>query len=52
MFHAMRELRRLPDAAGRVFALQDLRGLLPAQGLEASKAIVARLEKRGELERV
>jgi predicted transcriptional regulator of viral defense system len=52
MFHAMRELRGLPEATGRVFALQDLRGLLPAQGLEASKAIVARLEKRGEIERV
>lgn len=38
--------------ADRVFALQDLRGLLPAQGLDASKAIIVRLEKRGELERV
>lgn len=52
MFHFMRQLRRLPESAERLYSLQDLRGLLPERGWEATKAIIFRLEQSGELERV
>lgn len=52
MFQMIRELRGLPDARDRVFALPDLRGLLPGHEGGAFKSVVARLEKRGDLLRV
>ena len=52
MFKLIRDLRGLPEAPGRVFALQDLRALLPAHGPQACKSVVTRLAKRGDLIRV
>jgi hypothetical protein len=52
MFKLIRDLRGLPESMRRVFALQDLRALLPAHGPEACKSVVTRLAKRGELIRV
>ena len=52
MFNMIRELRGFPDVKGRVFSLQDLRGLLPDHGSGAGKSVVTRLEKRGDLIRV
>lgn len=48
----IRGLRGLPGATGRVFALSDLRVLLPKHRDGAFKSVVARLEKRGDLLRV
>jgi predicted transcriptional regulator of viral defense system len=48
----MRGLRSLPDASSRVYALQDLRALLPEHGHGACKSVVTRLQKRGDLTRV
>ena len=48
----MRGLRGLPEASRRVYALQDLRALLPKHERGACKSVVTRLEKRGELTRV
>ena len=52
MFRLLRELRGLADCAGRVYALSDLRALLPGHLDGAFKSVVARLEKRGDLVRV
>ena len=52
MFRMIRGLRSFPDATRRVFALQDLRALLPEHGSNACKSVAARLEKRGDLTRV
>jgi len=48
----IRGLRDLPEASRRVYALQDLRALLPEHGRGACKSVVTRLEKRGDLTRV
>ncbi len=52
MFKMIRELRSFPDAPRRVFALQDLKALLPEHEPDACKSVVTRLEKRGDLIRV
>lgn len=52
LFTMIRGLRNLHDAKGRVYALQDLRALLPEHGSGACKSVVSRLEKRGDLTRV
>ena len=52
MFKLIQDLRSLPESTKRVFALQDLRALLPAHGPEACKSVITRLQKRGELNRV
>lgn len=48
----LRELRKLEGASSRVFALTDLRALLPGHSEGAFKSVITRLEKRGELIRV
>lgn len=49
----MQNLRQLVGRENsRVFALSDLRALLPEHGEGAFKSIVARLQKRGDLTRV
>jgi predicted transcriptional regulator of viral defense system len=48
----IRELRSFPDAAKRIYALQDLRALLPEHSSGACKSVITRLEKRGELTRI
>ena len=45
----IRELRSLDGAVNRVFALADLRALLPDHSEGAFKSVITRLEKRGEL---
>ena len=52
MAQLIRNLRLLPGAADRVFAISDLRALLPEHGDGAFKSIVARLGKSGELTRI
>lgn len=48
----LRELRSLDGADSRVFALADLRALLPMHSEGAFKSVITRLEKRGELIRI
>lgn len=45
-------LRRLQADIPVLYALNDLRALLPELGDSAFKSVVSRLEKRGELERI
>ena len=52
MFELIRSLRDFADAKARVFALSDLRALLPGHGEGAFKSVVTRLERRGDLTRV
>ncbi|MCU0857695.1 MAG: type IV toxin-antitoxin system AbiEi family antitoxin domain-containing protein [Pontiellaceae bacterium] len=52
MFELIRSLRGFADAKNRVFALSDLRALLPEHGAGAFKSVVTRLERRGDLIRV
>jgi len=52
MFELIRSLRDFADAKNRVFALSDLRALLPEHGEGAFKSVVTRLERRGDLTRV
>lgn len=52
MFELIRSLRDFADAKTRVFALSDLRALLPGHGEGAFKSVVTRLERRGDLTRV
>jgi len=52
MFELIRSLRNFADAKARVFALSDLRALLPEHGEGAFKSVVTRLERRGDLTRV
>lgn len=47
-----RGLRALADGRSRVFALSDLRALLPEHRNGSFKSVVTRLEKRGDLVRV
>jgi predicted transcriptional regulator of viral defense system len=48
----IQDLRRLTGREDRVFALSDLRALLPEHGEGAFKSVVTRLEKRGDLVRI
>ena len=52
MLKMIRGLRNLQDASRRVYALQDLKALIPEHGSGACKSVVTRLEKRGDLTRV
>ncbi len=52
MFKLIQDLRSLPESTKRVFALLDLKALLPAHGPEACKSVITRLQKRGELNRL
>lgn len=52
MVEMIRDLRTLAAGKKQVFALSDLRALLPEHQEGAFKSIVTRLEKRGELVRV
>jgi len=52
MLKLIRGLREEPDGANQVFALSDLRALLPTHQHGAFKSVVTRLEKRGDLIRV
>jgi len=52
MHRLIRDLRGLANGDERVFALGDLRALLPEHGEGAFKSVVTRLERRGDLVRV
>jgi len=52
MLKIIRGLRGEPDGVGQVFALSDVRALLPEHRDGAFKSVVTRLEKRGDLIRV
>ncbi len=52
MLRLIRELRKLAGRKERLFALADLRALLPGHGMGAFKSVVTRLERRGDLVRV
>lgn len=52
MLKLIRELRQLAGREECLFALVDLRALLPEHSMSAFKSVVARLEKRGDLVRV
>jgi predicted transcriptional regulator of viral defense system len=52
MHRLIRDLRGLAGGDERVFALGDLRALLPEHGEGAFKSVVTRLERRGHLVRV
>ena len=52
MHRMIKDLRRLAGRDERVFALGDLRALLPEHGEGAFKSVVTRLERRGDLIRV
>ena len=52
MRRLVRDLRGLAGGGRRVFALGDLRALLPEHGEGAFKSVVTRLERRGDLIRV
>jgi len=49
MLKIIRGLRGEPDGVGQVFALSDVRALLPEHRDGAFKSVVTRLEKRGDL---
>jgi predicted transcriptional regulator of viral defense system len=52
MHRLIRDLRKLAGRDEQVFALGDLRALLPEHGEGAFKSVVTRLERRGDLVRV
>ena len=52
MHRLIGDLRRLAGGDERVFALSDLRALLPEHGEGALRSVVTRLERRGELVRI
>ena len=49
MMRLIRDLRAVTVQKDRVFALSDLRALLPGHREGAFKSVVTRLEKRGDL---
>jgi predicted transcriptional regulator of viral defense system len=52
MLRLIRDLRTLTGREDRLFALSDLRALLPGHDEGAFKSVVTRLERRGDLVRV